>query len=122
MGADNRPDPPPDITGEALAEWNRICDAIEATGHTLKPADRSILATYVRTWTISQKCYQHVLEHGAIMEWPNGNRGPTAEYKAFRETVPLLRGLLAELGATPASRNFDQALKVAGDELEELPV
>ena len=101
--------PPPELTGEALAEWLRICEAVEQTGRTLKPADRSLLITYVRTWQISQACYEHVRRWGAIVKHANGVAGPSPQYKAFKETVQLLRGLLSDLGATPAARGFDQA-------------
>ena len=120
MGASGttRPEPPPDIEGEALAEWNRICSDLEAAGRRLLPADRSILATYVRTWSVSQDCYRNVRKDGPVMTHLNGTRGPTPEYKTFRETVSMLRGLLADLGATPASRNFDQVEDDHETELE----
>jgi len=58
---------------------------------------------------VNQTCYQHVREHGPIVKWPNGLPGQSPQYKAFLATATLLRGLLADLGATPASRarSFD---------------
>jgi P27 family predicted phage terminase small subunit len=115
--------PPQDLTAAELAEWIRITAAVEATGHALRPADRSILVIYVRTWHVFATCCQHVREFGPVIKWPNGMPGPSPQYKTMRETATLLRGLLADLGATPASRNFDQAMKdAASTALEDLPL
>ena len=110
-------DPPDDITADpaALAEWRRLVAAIADAGGLLKSADRSIIATAVRTHAVNAAMYQHVREFGAIIKWPNGLPGPSPQYKAFKETANLLRGLLADLGATPASRH------PAADAREENP-
>jgi len=102
-------DPPDDITADpaALTEWRRLIAAIADAGGILKSADRNIIATAVRTHAVNAAMYAHVKEFGAIIKWPNGLPGPSPQYKAFKETANLLRGLLADLGATPAARHFD---------------
>ena len=101
------PEAPEDIQGDALTEWHRIREAAAELGHPIREADRSIMALYCRTWVVNQKCYQHVQQFGPIIKWPNGMPGPSPQYKTFEATVKLLRGLLADLGCTPASRDFD---------------
>jgi P27 family predicted phage terminase small subunit len=102
-----RPEPPQDITGAAREEWDRICAAVEAMNRQIKPADRSILATYCRIWTVNQDVYQHILQHGAVVKWLNDMPGQSPQYKTFRETTQLLRALLGDIGCTPQSRDFD---------------
>jgi P27 family predicted phage terminase small subunit len=101
--------PPADIAGDPdlLAEWTRIVAAAVKAGHTLKPADNSILALYVRTWSANRKCYEHVAKFGSVIKWPNGIPGASPQYKVFVETAKLLRGLLADLGCTPAARGLN---------------
>lgn len=101
--------PPPDIADDpdSLGEWNRIVGAAAQAGRQLKTADSSLLALYVRTWATNRKCYTHMTQFGAIIKWPNGIPGPSPQYKVFAETAKLLRGILADLGCTPAARGLD---------------
>lgn len=103
--------PPSDITGEAMGEWNRVCEALKKMGRKLREADRSILATYCRTWIINRDCFVKVQAEGAIITHINGAVGPSPHYRAFKETTIILRNLAGDLGLTPASRNFDVAEK-----------
>jgi len=105
--------PPTDITGDALDEWNRIIAAVKQVGHEIKPADASLLATYCRTWTVNQLAYKHIQENGSTVVLANRIVCQSQQYKIFEKTTALLRGLLADLGASPASRKFDQ--KTAGE-------
>ena len=100
-------EPPEDIAGEALAEWHRVCRTLEAMGRQIKDADRSILALYCRTWAVNRECYEKIKGGMSVIKWPNGMPGPSPFYKNFKETAVILRGLLADIGCTPASRDFD---------------
>jgi P27 family predicted phage terminase small subunit len=102
-----RPEAPDDLEGDALSEWHRVCEAAEQVGHPIREADRSILATYCRTWVVNQSCFAHIKKFGPVVVWPNGMPGPSPQAKMFEASVKLLRGLLADLGCTPSSRNFD---------------
>jgi P27 family predicted phage terminase small subunit len=115
--------PPDDITGELLDEWHRIEHSVASLGHPIKHADRSILATYCRTWAVNRSAYRHIQRYGAVVKWPNGMPGPSPFYKSFAETTKLLRGLLADLGATPAARDFDiRPVTESKEETDELEI
>jgi P27 family predicted phage terminase small subunit len=101
------PEAPEDIEGDALTEWHRIREAAAELGHPIREADRSILSVYCRTWKLHHLCYLELLKTGAVMEFSNGNQGISPHYKVFKDATRLLRTLLADLGCTPASRDFD---------------
>lgn len=92
---------------ESSTEWNRICAAANASGRKFKEADRALLETYVRTWKIWKECHARVQVEGSVITHHNGVLGTNPYYKNFHELTKLLRGLLADLGCTPASRDFD---------------
>lgn len=103
MSAKKRPSPPSEIQGEALLEWERICDDLETSGN-LDKADRAILVVYVGTWEIHQAAMRGVVAHGAVVKHPNGVAGPSPFYKVGMETGKCLARLLESLGLTPAAR------------------
>lgn len=111
-----RPAPPPEIQGEALLEWERVCNELAAAGRIDK-ADRAILSLYCATWEIYQQAMRGVSAHGAIVKHPNGVAGPSPFYKVSRETSLQLQKLLADLGLTPAARH---KVKVAAEVPEDL--
>jgi len=102
-----RPQPPGDITERAAEEWDRICTAIEGLGRQIKPADCSLLETYVRTWNINQAAYRHVQEFGSVVKYSNQIPGQNPFYKNFKETAQLMKTMLDDLGCTPKARDFD---------------
>lgn len=114
----NRPSPPPEIQGEALLEWDRVCDELAAAGR-LDKADRAILTVYCLTWAIHEQAMRAVSNHGAIVKWPNGTAGPSPFYKVSRETANQLQKLLADMGLTPASRQKVKAVAEAPAEALE---
>jgi P27 family predicted phage terminase small subunit len=115
-----RPEPPEDIRDEALAEWNRICAAVEGMGREIKPADRSILVLHCRTWQINRDVYEHVQKFGSIIKWQNGMPGESPQAKKFDATLKLLRGTLADLGCLPSARDFDVVSEAKAPEPIEL--
>ena len=102
-----RPSPLAEFDDACREEWERICDEVEAVGHPIRTADRSLLVTYCRVWSLHRATYRKLQQEGAVIEFSNGNKGMNPEYKVFKEMTQQLRGLLADLGATPASRDFD---------------
>ena len=104
MSDTTRPTPPENLDGEALLEWNRVCDELAELG-ALQKADRAALVLYVTTWAIHHEMMRHVEKHGAVVKWPNGVVGGSPYYKTSRECVAQLRGLLTDLGLTPLSRS-----------------
>jgi P27 family predicted phage terminase small subunit len=84
VGSKKTLQPPEDIEGEVLDEWNRVIAAGEEIGRQWKAADRSILATYCRTWIVNRECFQHVKTFGSVIKWPNGLPGASPQYKNFK--------------------------------------
>jgi P27 family predicted phage terminase small subunit len=104
-----RPTPPPDITGESLEEWNRVCGEIESADRELKPQDRALLVLYCRTWGTFHTAYEQVKKWGPVIKYANGVPGQSPSYKVCKELGPQLVKMMEQLGATPASRKFDVA-------------
>jgi len=114
----NRPIPPPEIQGPALAEWTRVCDELDAAGR-LDRADRAVLIVYVQTWAVYQWATERVTAFGPVINHHNGVAGPSPFYKVSRETALQLQKLLADLGLTPAARHrMKAAAEEAPDALE----
>lgn len=117
MSIENRPKAPPEVQGEALLEWERVCDELDAAGR-LDRADRAVLTLYAQTWEIYQQAMRAVSSHGAVVKWPNGTPGASPFYKVSRETAFQLQKLLADLGLTPAARTKVKAVAEVPAELE----
>jgi len=104
----NGPKPPEELDGEALLEWERVCAELDAAG-TLDKTDRAVLTLYAQTWATHHAAARAVAQHGAVIKWPNGMPGPSPFYRVMKETAAQLRGLLNDLGLTPASRKTSTA-------------
>lgn len=98
-----RPKPPEEMEGEALLEWERVCDELDTAGR-LETADRAILTVYCETWAQNRAAVIAVTKHGPVIRYPNKTVGPSPFYKVAKETAVILRGLLSDMGLTPASR------------------
>jgi P27 family predicted phage terminase small subunit len=117
MPKHHKPKPPEDLDAEALLEWGRICRELKGLGR-LELADRAIMTTHCQIWSVFRKNAKAVSQFGAVVRWHNGVAGPAPFYRVARETAALLRGTLADLGLTPASRG----LKVQAEEPGELEI
>ena len=91
--AANRPTPPDDLDGEALA----------STGQ-LAAADRALITLYCQTWAVNQQVAKHVAKFGAIIKWSNGVPGQSPWAKQQKETTAQLCKMLEQLNLTPSSR------------------
>jgi P27 family predicted phage terminase small subunit len=99
-----RPAAPRHLAGEALAEWERVCDELEQMG-TLATSDRSVIALYVTAWARWVKAEEKISASGEIVaapktKTPMANPWTTVSNKAHEQATKLL----AELGLTPRSR------------------
>jgi P27 family predicted phage terminase small subunit len=106
--------PPEDLDGEALLEWQRVCAELASQGR-LNQADRALLTIYARTWATWRDASRHVDAHGSIIQFTNGTRGPNPFYKVMTETGKQLRGLLQDMGLNPNSRRSSDAPADSGD-------
>lgn len=111
-----RPAPPEELDGEPLLEWHRVCGELEAAGR-LEKTDRAILVLYVETWAAWRAVSTGVTKFGAVIKFPNGVTGASPFAKLQKEYGTQLRGLLNDLGLTPAAR----ATKSAATEPADLP-
>jgi P27 family predicted phage terminase small subunit len=103
MSKENQPQPPEHLEGEALLEWERICDELDQIGKLAK-TDRAIIKLYCETWAVNNAVAQHVTKFGAVVKWSNGVPGQGPWYKTMKETTAQLSKLLDQLGLTPANR------------------
>jgi P27 family predicted phage terminase small subunit len=88
------------LTGLAAGEWDRVAAILAPTG-TVQDLDTVALAAYCQTYQRWREAEAAITTHGAVYH-ETGKPNP-----AVRQSDALLkqlRGLLAELGFTPASR------------------
>lgn len=99
------PQPPSDLSGEALNEWHRTCDELKSLGQ-LNAADRAILHLHCRTWATWIQADATVIKDGAIATY-SSNQGASPSFKTAMEAAKLDRQLLTDLGLTPKARKRD---------------
>jgi P27 family predicted phage terminase small subunit len=68
-----------------------------------------VLTLYVETWAANRQAASHVVKHGSVIRLSNGVVCASPFYKVMKETGIQLRGLLNDLGMTPASRTTDES-------------
>lgn len=110
----NRPIAPEELDGEALLEWQRVCDELDAIGR-LDKTDRAVLMLYAETWQAWRAAAKAVAKGGSVIRYPNKTVGPSPFYKVMKELASQLRGLLNDLGLTPMSREQGGADDDDGD-------
>lgn len=97
------PEMPDALTGEALAEWNRVSAMMMDVG-TLTQHDRAVLAGYCRAWADANEADAHVAEFGTLVG-DGKNLGPNPNIKRAAEAWLRMLRFAQELGLTPASRS-----------------
>ena len=97
------PEIPEDIDGESLLEWERIVKELDANG-SLARTDRALITVYVETWAVHRQAARRVANEGSVLEYSNGNLGPSPYFKVMKETGVQLRRLLKDMQLTPSSR------------------
>jgi P27 family predicted phage terminase small subunit len=101
----NRPPTPEQLDGEALLEWGRICDDLDATGN-LATADRALLLLYCQVWAANHDVAKHVAKHGPICRLENKTVCQSPHFKTMAQTAAQLAKMLEQMGLTPASRRM----------------
>jgi len=97
------PDPPPDLTEAARAEWDRVGPLLAEAG-LVTPLDRAVLVMYVETWSLWRELDGAVKREGITITRRAGP-GISPVFKAAMETAGALRLLAVEIGMTPAGRS-----------------
>jgi P27 family predicted phage terminase small subunit len=104
------PDPPPELSADALTEWQRIAPRLLAAG-MITSIDRAALAAYCQAygrWAAAERHLARMIDRpteGLLISTKNGNaiHNPLVSIanKALRDMVVFA----AELGMTPSGRS-----------------
>jgi P27 family predicted phage terminase small subunit len=93
---------PPELKGEAFAEWNRLAPELYRLG-LLTKVDRSYFQAYCESWGTYYEAMRYVEDHGIIIE---GRQGPVKN-PAMQVAKDSLDGMLkfgTRFGLSPADR------------------
>lgn len=93
---------PPELKGEAFAEWNRLAPELYRLG-LLTKVDRSYFQAYCESWGTYYDAMRYVEDHGIIIE---GRQGPVKN-PAMQVAKDSLDGMLkfgTRFGLSPADR------------------
>lgn len=102
------PPAPEHLEGEALLEWGRVCEHLQALGR-LETVDRAALVLYVEAWAAWRECNAYLAHMGRVQM--AGTKAALEEDRLAKR----VRGMLRDLGLTcqkPAAAESDD------DELE----
>ena len=122
----SRPTYPAFLSGQAKAEWRRICPELEALG-LLSQVDRAALAAYCQAFGRWAQAEKKLAELGKmspdqmafLYKTTNGNLIINPLLSVANKAAEQMHKFLAEFGMTPASR---QRLSVDPPEQEEDPM
>jgi P27 family predicted phage terminase small subunit len=104
------PDPPEFLDAVGLQEWERIAPLLAAAG-LLTLLDRAALAMYCTCWGHFVAAARDIKARGmtisSVTRAGKARAHPVQNpsVAVFRQSVPQLRALLVEFGATPLSRS-----------------
>lgn len=107
------PDCPEWLDEVARFEWARVVGHLGAAG-VVQQTDLALLATYCCTWSMWRKLHDRVTQLDL-----SGERKPAA-YTMWLETSKQLRGLLDQLGFSPAARKQILMGQMKTETLEDL--
>ena len=98
------PEPPPDLAGEALAEWNRMISRLTML-QTLSAVDDAVLARYCLLHARAERLETALAGEPVLStSVEHRERRVHPAFSQLRAYDQALRQYLAELGLTPASR------------------
>ena len=98
------PDPPGDLSGEALAEWHRMISRLTVS-RTLSAVDDAVLARYCLLHARASRLETALADEPVFsVTTAHGERKMHPAFAQLRAYDQALRQFLAELGLTPASR------------------
>ena len=98
------PDPPPDLVGEALAEWNRVVPELARLG-LVSVLDRAALVVYCQAWEAYNIARQAFAEYGPLV--PGRREGELIKNPAaqvMRDQADLMSRFGSKFGLTPSDR------------------
>ncbi len=98
-GVADAPTPPDWLLGVARREWDRVLPLL-CEGGVVQRVDLAILAAYCSTWALWVACASKLRAEDVVGD--DGKLNPLARYT--ESLLKQLRGLLDQLGFTPAAR------------------
>lgn len=99
----SRPEPPKDLKGDALVEWNRVVPELDELG-ILSVLDRAVLARYCLAWSQWRQLAKTLEAEGMIVDDARGSTKKNPAWQMFREAGTMLDAAAASCGLSPASR------------------
>ena len=96
------PDPPPEVNGRALEEWNRVAPQLLQLG-ILTDLDRAGLAGYCLSYAQYLEATQE-LKKGVIFKAPSGYPVISPWWVVANRALDQMHKCLTDLGLSPASR------------------
>ena len=97
------PDVPTHLGPVARDEWQRLAPDLHRIG-VLTQADRAALAIYCQLYQQWVYAEEHIQRNLLITEKHTGRLAQNPLLRISHRTLDLMRGYMAELGLTPASR------------------
>ena len=103
--------PPAHLNAEAVAHWGEVLASL-SLDHDLTPSDRDILAIYCDYFARWKKARAEIDSSGLLVKLKNDeNPRPNPFIAIADQCAREMRGLLGELGLTPAARRRLRELK-----------
>jgi P27 family predicted phage terminase small subunit len=100
------PQCPVTITGEAKAEWHRVCADLDSLG-VLSTSDRSVIGLYCKAWERWAAAEAHITPSTLVIESPKTGTPMHNPYISIATKAhELILKLAAELGLTPRARTI----------------
>jgi P27 family predicted phage terminase small subunit len=94
---------PPELTGEARQEWDRIVPLLAAAGR-LEATDRAALAVYCVAYAAWLSAAITVQTYGPIMKSPNGHPIQSPAVSILNQNADIILRIATQFGFTPAGR------------------
>ena len=96
--------PPAHLNAEAVAHWSEVLSSL-AIDHELTPSDRDILAIYCDYFARWKKARAEIESAGLLVKLkPDESPRPNPFIAIADQCAREMRGLLGEMGLTPAGR------------------
>lgn len=99
----SRPAPPDDLSGVALAEWERLSEELYSLG-LLTNLDQAALAAYCQYYADFWEAVAKLKELGPTIETEKGNLVQSPWVGIKNTAGKIMRQYLAEFGLSPSSR------------------
>jgi len=113
------PDPPPELEGDGLAEWERVAPQLERLG-LLSHLDRAALAAYCWAWA-RLLAAGRVLAESTVLIRKDRRIVKNPAIQVARDAAQECRAWAAEFGMTPSARaRMTLPDQNPGDDLERL--